>query len=249
MFQRLGAGLLGLCVLVLAVSGTALAHERHYVFTEEYQTLPRNVFEIENAATFKIPDRHVSNENQIEFRPELEYGVTDRLTVAHYQQWVRENHAGAEKDFTKYRGFKFEAKYRIAEKGKFWVDPLLYFEYERDPQDENPNILEEKIVLSKDFGKLNVTYNQIMESHLSEGGRTEHEYSLGMHYRVFDWVTLGYEAKGQYWNPGSNHNEIAMGPAVGIQTQWFWVAAGCLFGVNHHADDFQPRIIVGVPIG
>ena len=242
--------------VICGASAPAFAHARHYVFNQEYQTLPAGIFELESHTTFEMPHHEVSNENEIEFQEELEYGVTDHLNVSHYETWTRENKAGLDddgvpkKDVTRYRGFKFETKYRIGERGKYWVDPLLYLEWSTDPQDrENPNSIEGKIVLSKDFDKFNVTYNQIVESKLGKGGRTRHEYTLGVNYEVLPGFRIGGEAEGTYWTPSTNRNEIAMGPTVAYEWKYFWVAVGGLFGVNHAASDAEARIIFGVPFG
>ncbi len=232
------------------------AHARTYVFNQEYKTLPKGVFELEGSTTVEVPNRHTTNENSWEYQGELEYGVTDHLNIAHYEKWMTENHAGVDvsgvpnKDVTKYSGFKFETKYRIGEKGKYFVDPLLYVEWERNPLERaNPNTIETKIVLSKDISKLNVIYNQIMESQLGEGGRTRHEFTFGANYEVIDGVRIGMEVEGDYWKPSSHRNEIAMGPTGAVEFKYFWVAIGGLFGVNHAASDSEARIIFGVPFG
>lgn len=253
----------GMLLLAVGLGGIASqeawAHARTYVFSQEYQTLPQGMFEVESHTKVKVPDmgKH-SGENSWAFEEELEYGVTDHLNIAHYQQWERSNHEGldddgvANKDTARYAGFKFEAKYRIGEKGKYWVDPLVYFEYEYEPQerfDGAAHGLESKIVLSKDFGKFNVTYNQIMDSKLGHKGRTEHEYTLGANYEVFEGFRAGLEVAGQYWNPSVNRNEIGLGPTLAYEAKYFWVAAGVLIGANNIADDFQGRVSFGIPIG
>ncbi len=250
-------------MLTMGVLGTmqreAWAHARTYVWTQEYQTLPQGAFEVESHTQVKVPDmgRH-SGENTWKYEEELEYGVTDRLNIAHYEAWNTGNHAGvdddgvAKKDTTKYGGFKFETKYSLGEKGKYWVDPLIYLEYEYEPQERfegAPHVLEGKVVLSKDFGKLNVAYNQIMESKLGHKGRTEHEYSLGANYELVEGVHAGLEVVGQYWNPSVNKNEIALGPTLAYESKYFWIAAGVLIGANQVADNFQGRVSVGIPIG
>ena len=223
------------------------AHFRDYVWNEVYRSLPQGGFEVEGWTTMKVPHHDISNENTFEYQTELEYGVTDHLTIAHYERFQTVNQAGDD-DVTQYSGFKFETKYRLAEKGKWWVDPLHYLEWATDPRDhDNPNAIEGKVVLSKDLGKFNMTYNQIMESALGDGGRTEHEFTAGMNCAVLEDLKLGMEIKGQYWHPSSNRNELAMGPTVSYETKWFWVSWGTLFGLNHEGDDVQSRIIVGVP--
>ena len=240
-------------------SKQAFAHARTYVWTQEYKTLPKGGAEIESHTISKVPDvgKH-SGENSWTYEQELEYGVTDHLSVSHYEQWETGNREGFDdngvpnKDVTKYAGFKFESKYRIGESGKYWVDPLVYFEYEYDPRERfegAPHTLESKIILSKDFGRFNATYNQIMDSKLGHKGRTEHEYTLGFNYEVLEGFRTGVEVSGQYWNPSVNRNEIAVGPTLAYEGKYFWIAVGVLIGANHIADDFRANVSVGIPIG
>lgn len=247
--MRIRAKKLGALLLLGLVAGSeiAFAHVRRYVWTTEYQTIPQGGFELENWVTFKVPRWDQSNENTIQYQEELEYGVTDRWTVAHYERWKTKNQVGPD-DATVYEGFKFETKYRFGERGKYGVDPLLYLEWATDFREEDhPNELEGKLVLSKDFGKWNVVYNQIIESELGSGGRTEQNYSVGASYELFSGVRVGGEGFGNYWKPGSHRNEISMGPTLSYENQYFWVTAGFAFGVNHSAEDTQARVIVGIP--
>ncbi len=234
-------------LLMLVFCQSAFAHARNYAWTEEYKTLPKNVFELENWVTFKVPDGGVTNANTIEYQEELEYGITDHWNIAHYERWKTTNRAGSGKDVTVYQGFKFETKYRFGEKGKYWVDPLLYLEFKTDVREKhNKNKLEGKIVLSKDWDKFNLVYNQIMESELDNGGRTEHEYRAAASYEIFSGFRPGVEVLGNYWEPGSHRNEIALGPSLAYEGKYFWLTAGLAFGANNAADDFQARIILGV---
>lgn len=247
-----GSFWLGVIVFLglLAVdSQEGFAHVRRYAFTEDYRTIPQGGFEVEQWTTFKMPNHHRSNKNTFQYQTELEYGITDHWTVAHYERWETKNVVGPDGS-TVYKGFKFETKYRMGEKGKYWLDPLLYLEWQTDPRDhQNPNTLEEKIVLSKEIGKFNATYNQIMESKLGSGGRTEHKFTVGMGYEWFGGFHAGVELKGDWWRPGSHRNRLALGPNLAYESQYFWVATSVVFGANHAADDVEARVIVGIPIG
>ncbi len=241
-------------VIFFGMVPKSFAHNRNYVWSQEYKTLPKNTFELEGNTTLKVPDAGRSNANSWEYQGELEYGITDHWNIAHYETWKTQNQRGLDdagvkrKDSTRYEGFKFETKYRILEKGKLPVDILLYTELETKVRPKHRNLVSEnKIIVSKDFDKFNVTYNQIMESELDRGGRTEHEYTVGMKYEIFSDLYLGVEAKGNYWKPSSHRNEIGIGPTLAYENRFFWVAAGVLFGANNHQDDEQARIIVGIP--
>ena len=227
---------------------SGLAHVRTYAWNQEYQTLPQGTFEFEDWTAFKVPDGSKSNENAIQYQGELEYGVTDHLTITNYERWKTENVVGSD-DSTVYEGFKFETKYRIGQRGKYWLDPLLYLEWATNPREhEHHNEIEGKLVLSKDFDKLNVVYNHIFESQLAGDGRTKHEFAVGANYELFSGLKAGVEFQGQYWNPGSHRNELSLGPTISWENKYFWVVAGASFGVNHAADDHQVRLIVGIPL-
>ena len=245
--KKLGLMVLFLVVIFLCMKDVS-ADNKTYVWTREYKTLPQGIFEFEDWSTFKVPDGSKTNENSIQYQGELEYGITDHLTIANYERWNTQNVVGSDNS-TVYEGFKFETKYRIGEKGKYWLDPLVYVEWATDPREhQHHNEIETKLILSKDIGKFNVTYNQIMESQLDRDGRTEHEFSAGANYEIFPDVHAGVEFTGQYWAPGSHGNELSLGPTIAYQHKYFWVALGALFAVNHAADDHQVRLIVGVPL-
>lgn len=250
--KKLGSvAFLAAATFVYATS--ASADNKTYVWTQEYKSLPRNTVELEAYTTLKVPNGKESAENEWQYQGEVEYGITDHLTVAHYQRWLTVNQIGVDdngapnKDITKYQGFKFEAKYRFGEKGKYWLDPLLYVEWATDPQADNPNSIETKIVLAKDLGRFNFTYNQIMENELGAGGRMNNEFAVASNYEIFSDFFVGFEFTGQYWAPSTHRNELAIGPTIAWHNQYFWVALGGLFGANRATDDYKARIIVGVP--
>ena len=243
-----------LLLLILLISNPAFAHTRKYVWTEIYETLPQGGKEIESWTTLKVPDGSVTNANEWEYQGEFEYGVTNHWTLAHYEKWDTENQRGLDedgvpnKDHTNYGGFKFESKYRIGEKGKYWVDPLIYVEWETEPRNHpHENKIEGKLVLSKEIGDFDISYNQIMESELGKGGRTEHSYSVGAGHEVGYGFHPGVEFFGTYWHPGDHKNEIYLGPTLRWEGKYFWIASGAAFALNRHGDNVQARVIVGVP--
>ena len=241
-------------ILILLTSRQAFAHTRNYAWTEIYETLPQGGKEIEGRAALKVEDGSKTNVNEWEYQGEFEYGVTDHWTLAHYERWLTTNQTGVDdngvpsKDHTNYEGFKFESKYRIGEKGKYWLDPLIYLEWATDPRNHpHENEFEGKLVLAKQIGDFDISYNQIIESEIGKGGRTEHNYSVGVGYEVGYGVHVGGELFGNYWHPGSHKNEISLGPTIRYEGKYFWVTTGVAFALNTHDDDVQARVIVGVP--
>jgi len=68
---------------IVASSATAFADERKFTYSEEAKTLPQGSWEFEQWATHLS---HVEEGRfwQLDFREEVEYGVTDRFTLAAY---------------------------------------------------------------------------------------------------------------------------------------------------------------------
>jgi len=237
------AGLCSLVVglfIILGISGDSLADWRSYVWTYEYSTMPKGMSEIEYYLTTKVPDTAKSVINIWQHWLELEYGITDKWDVAMYQMW-KETNTATSSTFD-YNGFKVRTRYRFGEQGENFIDPELYFEYIRDDNFSEPSVGEAKLILAKDVGNFNISYNQIMERNLEKEGKTYHEYAVGVSYALLPDFKLGIESKGSY-----NEREYAIGPTISWVSNKFWISFGAALGLNKKTDDIQSRMIVGVP--
>jgi len=234
-----------ICLVTLACVGllgsSALADRRGYVWTYEYVTMPKGMFELEYYLTLKAPDTEdFDNKNTWEHQAELEYGITDHWDVSIYQRWQQTNTA-AEDDFD-YTGTKLRTRYRLGEKGMYPVDTLFYLEYIRPDSSHEPEFLEGKLVLAKDIGKFNVAYNQILKTGISHDGETEHEYALGAGYEINPAWRIGLESAGNY-----TEDKYHVGPTLSWGGKRAWLAIGALTGLNDRSDDLRVRLLVGIP--
>jgi len=227
-------------VIIISNFATNLyADQRSYVWTYEYMTMPRGRWEVEHYFTSEVPDIQKSNINTLKQWLELEYGITDRWDVAVYQMWKFKNKR-FEND-SEYDGFKVRTRYRFGEKGQFWVDPLVYLEYIRDDDFSKPNVMEAKLVLAKEIGNFNISYNQIIKRNLQREGKPDHEYAAGINYAFWPAFKLGIESKGNY-----SKEKTALGPTISFSLGKFWVSLGAVFGLNEKTDDLQTRMIIGI---
>lgn len=231
---------LSLIIVLFGGTGNLYADWRGYVWTYEYITMPKGMAELEYYLTTIVPDADESDINTWKHWIELEYGITNRWDISIYQQFKQSNKT-SESDF-EYDGFKIRTRYRIGEKGKFLLDPLLYFEYIRNDNLSKPNVFEGKLILAKDIDKFNFSYNQILKQELEGGGETEHEYAFGINYEISPRFKLGLESKGNY-----TKEKYYVGPTISLATERFWTSFGVALGVNDRSDDLQTRIIVGIP--
>ncbi len=229
----------GLFFFVIGVR-FALADARSYVWTYEYQTMPKGKAEVEYYETVKVPDTNDPAIKTLEHWLEYEYGITDRLDTAIYFMWKTKDKR-FEAD-TKFDMTKLRFRYRIGEKEELPLDTLLYAEYKRPARHHDPHKIELKVILAKDIGKVNLSYNQILNQDLESDGITESEYALGASYKVNDYIRLGMESKGSYLS-----DKYYFGPTVSFRTSQFWASAGFVSAMHKRADDLQARVIVGVP--
>lgn len=227
-------------VLFFSFCQRANADWRSYVWTYEYMTMRKGTWELENYLTVVVPDKDDPDINTWKDSLEIEYGITDRWDISMYQNFKYTNRS-SESDL-EYDGFKIRTRYRIREKGEFLLDQLIYFEYIRDEELSKPNVLEGKLILAKDIGKFNISYNQILKQEAEINGRTEHEYAAGAHYKIMPRFRLGIESKGNY-----RDEKYYLGPTISFAAEKTWVALGVLSALNNKSDDIQTRLIIGIP--
>ena len=227
--------------LVLLGVNSAKADRRSYVWTYEYQTMPKGHSELEYYLTYKVPDFHkYDNKNTWQHQVEYEYGLTDKWDISVYQRWQQTN--TAQEDKFEYTGTKLRTRYRLGEKGMYPLDTLLYLEYIRPNSSDEAEILEGKLVVAKDFGKFNVAYNQILKVGINDKGGNENEYALGLNYEFNPRWKIGLESTGNY-----TEDKYYLGPTVSWASEKFWVGLGALRGLNDRSDDIRVRLIVGIP--
>lgn len=240
MSKRISLLIFAVAAGILLTAQNGFADKRSYVWTYEYMTMPKGMFEIENYVTTEVKNINKSNINTVKEWVELEYGITDRWDAAVYQMW-KFNNKKAEND-SEYDGFKIRTRYRFGRKGQFFIDPLVYLEYIRDDNWHKASAGEAKLILAKDIGKVNLSYNQILKSNLESDGLAEWEYAAGISYPLGRSFRFGLESKGNY-----TKDKSAAGPTLSWQGKNIWAAVGAVFGLNNRTDDLQTRVIVGIP--
>lgn len=218
-------------------AGHALGDQRSYVWTYEYQTLPRGEAELEYYFTISAPDSSSMKTNvTTEHKVEYEVGMTEHFDFAIYQVFEQT----PEEDL-QYKAFQLRARYRFGQKGDHFADSLVYLEYEGVP-DFSEHVIEAKWVLAKDIGRLNIALNPILEYEIGDENKIEPKYALGVSYRMNDLLRLGVEAKG-----GEDGHYV--GPVISHGKGRFWATLGSAFAVSSVEDDkpeFQIRMLLGI---
>jgi len=193
----------------LAVFWTAHADERLFTYVQEAEVLPKGGLEFEQWLTHRR-SKADGVFARWDFREELEYGLTDRLSVAGYLNFKNTHSEGVTGQMDESRfefdGISTELKYQLLNPNTKPVGVLLYGEatYNGDEFE-----LEEKLVLQKNFGeKWVAAFNVTLEEEWAfTPAGTEEELALeltaGIAYKIDLHWSIGLE--------GRNHRVFAPG--------------------------------------
>src|ERR1051325_1377885 len=107
-------------VLLLLASGLATpsvwAHELSFAYTYESTTQPAGSWELENWVTWATHKAEDHDFDQIAFRHELEFGVTDNLQLGFYlSEWDYQDGVSAEHHGTRWNDAAVEAIYSLTD--------------------------------------------------------------------------------------------------------------------------------------
>ncbi len=229
-------------IFALFILSTELiyADQRHYVWTYEYQIMERGKSELEQYTTFKTidsDDPHNTTSTELNF--ELEIGMNDFFDFSIYQVFTQNAGEGL-----KYSGFKLRSRFKIGEKNKFFIDPLIYLEY-KGTAGFSDHEFETKLILAKDIGNFNISFNPYLEISQESGNsewEVEPKYAAGISYFLSDLFSFGIESTG-------SESGIYAGPSIAHGHHNLWISAGALFGIgdiDSGKPKYQVRCIIGV---
>lgn len=209
------------CVVSSVLTKPAHANRKDFVFAKEWKQPSKGERELELYSTYS----NGTFTQQIE----LDYGVTERLSIAPYLVFERERGENL-----RYKEFKFETRYQLTKykTGKFL--PAIYGEYIKE--NRGPSELEGIAILSR-YGKKgdNLTLNFVAERAFKDDAKTETEYAVAYSRNLGkSGSRLGLE-----WVQSlEDEKDIKFGPTVGFAaTDDIWVVAGYAFGLNNSKDN------------
>src|SRR5262249_48146198 len=243
-----------LSAAALIPASTALADRRAYGTTYEAVTAPRGELDVETWTTF-APQGEVDGgppSRGMREMIELEYGITDRWDVALYNMLDMITSGDTSSG---YAGFKVEIRYRPADRGEWFLDPVLYLEFQQLYRGDANQKIEGKLILAKDIGNVNIAGNVALEEErLSDATwNTEVEYAAGTSYALSPAWMIGAEifGKAEKGEKGGVENRTWAGPAESwagggrgmLPRVWVTLAGGA--GLTSEPDSYYARLIVG----
>ena len=224
--------------IIIIISNVIKADKRSYVWTYEYQTMEAGEVELEHYLSFSTPSSDsFTGVTTTERSIEIEVGMTDRFDFSIYQVFKQ----APESQF-QYSGYKLRFRYRLGEKGDYFFDPLLYFEYKGKP-DFSEHGYEGKLILAKDFGNINIAINPVFEyEYENNEWESELKYNAGISYKLGGLLKFGLEARG-------SDNGHYIGPVISHGTGKAWIALGsaiAITDIKSSKPELMIRMILGI---
>ena len=227
-----------LALATLLWADNSLADRRKYVWTYQYGTIAKDASELEFYQTTRLAEM-----DRWEYRIELEHGLSPKWDLSIYQIFAQE-----ESSSLKWDAFQIRTRYRLAEPGQFPLDPLLYLEYQRKTDLKEPNKAEVKLVISRDFNRVNLALNPVYEVAWAPG-KPEHEagIDIGLSTELSYKLSVGVESVTRL-EFADNETETAsyFGPTISFAGGEVYYSVGYVWGLTDESDDARVRFLLGV---
>ena len=226
----------------VAAAGAARADQRSFVRAYDYATQPKGNLELELWNEIEPPPGDLSAA-LVTTRVELEYGLTDHWDIALYHVFAQggPDHAPLRLD-----SWRVETRYRLAERGEWPVNVMLYLEGERPTALSDPFELEEKLILTRDLGRFGLVLNLVGEQKLLRGAERNWEVDLGARYEVVPQLRVAAEVWTiQAVTAGETKGSWYAGPSVSVASGRVWLQAGAGVGLGDATSQFQFRSVLG----
>jgi hypothetical protein len=248
---------LALIALALPSVSSLQAGQRRFTFVYESTTSPKGQFEIENWVTWKNGNE---SGNKVEFRHEIEYGITDRLQASLYvADWeVNDSKAGGDKGaHAAFQDTAVELIYSLSNPVTDILGSALYGEFKVGPKHIE---LESRIILQKNFGPIVLAYNSILEAEwegedagVYDEQKGVFEQTFGISYQFNPHFLVGgellHEIEFPEWSD-ANDSIVYIGPNASFRYKRFWVTATALLQVTGISEEpeLQLRAIFSVEL-
>jgi hypothetical protein len=244
-------------LFVLALLCGGLNHEanagaRRFTYVYEATTAAPGPIELENWVTWGTSPREERRFNEVGFRHELEFGITDHLQLGVYlADWSYHEDPGAHEHGFRYDSSAIEAIYNLTNPTTDLLGSAVYGEVRGGPETLE---LESKIILQKNVGSFVIAYNGVLEAEW-EGERLEERagelsQSLGISYEISPQFLVGAEFLHEIDLPDWSHAEDSVvygGPNFSYRSKNWWATVTPLVQLTDIASevDVQTRLIFG----
>lgn len=241
-----------LAVILLLAASSAEAGARRFTYVYEATTAAPGGFEGETWVTWKTSPAEQRRFNAVDFRHEIEFGITERLQAAIYvTDWGYREDPGANEHGFSYQDSAIELIYNLSNPTTDFLGSALYGEVRGGPEVWE---LESKIILQKNLGRFVLAYNATLEAKW-EGERFEKQggeiaQSLGVSYEITPALLIGTEVLHEIGLPDwsdAGDSVVYAGPNLSYRHGNWWTTVTPLVqlsGISSEVD-IQTRVIFG----
>lgn len=239
-------------LLALALPRASHGGARRFAYIYETTTAAPGTFELENWVTWRTDKDADHKFERLDFRHEIEFGITERLQAAIYlADWTYRAGRSVENPGTVYTGSALELVYNLTNPGTHAFGSALYGELKIG---EELVSVESKILLQKNLGRLVLAYNASMEAEWEGQGleeRTgEFQQTVGASYEITPRFFLGAEFLHEIAFPEWRETEpsvVYAGPNLSVHAGNWSATTTALVQLSNRADEpnFQVRTIIG----
>lgn len=244
-----------LVAAVLAVGGvtqSASADARVFMFTYEATTMPAGGLEYEQWVTWKTDKPEDHSFDRLDFRHEIEYGVTDHWQVALYvSDWRYEDGRTSSLHGSEWKGVAFETIYNLTSPV---TDPLGIGLYGEIKVGDESLELEGKLLLQKNVGPFIFAWNGIVEAEWEDNGSEKKgvfEQTAGISYQIIPAISAGaelvHEVEFENWSSTGEHI-LHAGPNFVYRGKGWWAGVAPLFQLTNISGEpkFITRLMIGI---
>jgi uncharacterized protein DUF6662 len=243
---------LSLFLLLVLPAFSAFGGARRFTYVYEATTSPPGDIEIENWVTWKTSKPDDRDFDQVDFRHEIEFGITDRLQAAVYlADWNYAHGASVDNPGFMYSASAIELIYNLTNPV---ADPIGLSLYQEARVGYRFFESESRLIAQKNFGRLTVAYNATLEA-VWEGQELEEQegelqQSLGVSYEISPHLFFGAECLHEIALPEWEDAERAFffaGPNVSVRAGQYWGTLTALAQLTRAGaePDLQLRAIFG----
>jgi hypothetical protein len=236
--------------LSMLLATAALAGARHFTFLYEAPTSAPGSVEMENWITW-TRTTNPERADQVDFRHEFEFGVTDKFQASLYVADWFYAHDSQSDGFT-YSDSALELIYNLTNPV---VDPVGLSIYQEYKGGDRLFEWESKLIAQKNFGRWILDYNATLEAVWEGEGLSEREgelqQALGASYELSPRISVGLEFLHEFvfpdWRDEEKIRNVFVGPNVAFRHQNWFVTVTALAQATNTANeaDFKVRTIFG----
>ena len=231
---------------------SAFAGARRFTYSYEATTTAPGALEFENWVTWQVLQQEDSRFNQVDFRHEIEFGLTNRLQAGVYlADWNYQTGRSVESNGFAYTDSALELIFGLTNPVTDWLGLALYEEIKAGDREF---ALESKLIAQKNLGSLVFVYNATLEAKW-EGRRLEERAgefaeTAGVSYELTPRFLFGAELLHEIDLPdwsNAGDNIVFGGPNVSYRIGHWWATVAGLAQLTRvgKEPDLQIRTIFG----